>query len=40
MQEIEQALVQMRSRTEKTATNGHQGSEAGDRSSAESKALR
>lgn len=40
MQEIEQALVQMRSVTERTAANAHRGSEAGDRLSAESKALR
>jgi methyl-accepting chemotaxis protein/methyl-accepting chemotaxis protein-1 (serine sensor receptor) len=40
MQEIEQALVQMRSGTEKIATNAHQGSEAVDRLSTEFKALR
>ena len=40
MQEIEQALVQMRSVTERTATNAHHGSEAGDPLSTESKALR
>lgn len=39
MQEIEQALVQMRSVTERTATNAHNGSEAGDRLSDESRAL-
>jgi methyl-accepting chemotaxis protein len=40
MQEIEQALLQMRSVTERTASNAQHGSEAGDRLSAESKALR
>jgi len=39
MQEIEQALVQMRSATERTAANAHNGSEAGDRLSDESRTL-